>query len=53
MLNFFCNNRGLLNTHEKKIKIQGIYNLYFLKITEIFGLFDIHEYFMTCKCGAM
>ncbi len=28
-VDFFCNNRGLLNTHEKKLKIQGIYNLMF------------------------
>jgi hypothetical protein len=45
-VDFLCNNRELLDTHENTQNIR-IPNYYFL------GLFDAHESFITCKCDTM
>jgi hypothetical protein len=52
-IEFFSNNRGLLDTHKKHSKYnESIVWCFFEKI-KILGLFDVHESSMTCKCDAM
>jgi hypothetical protein len=45
---FFCNNKGLLDTQYKEYTIWC-----FSKQIENLNLFDVHESFMTCKCDTM